>query len=46
VVDRTNQLVTSSGPITVPVGATTQYLLVAKSDAQILSLAEVEILGF
>jgi hypothetical protein len=46
VTDRSSLLVNSSGPITVPVGVTTQYLMVAKSDAQILSLAEVEVLGF
>jgi hypothetical protein len=46
VADRSNLLVTSSDPIAVPVGVTAQYLMVAKSDAQILSLAEVEVLGF
>jgi hypothetical protein len=46
VADLSNFVPTSSGPITIPFGATTQYLMVQKTDADILSLAEVEILGF
>jgi hypothetical protein len=46
VASRANTVVTSPAPISVPVNAKTQYVMIQKTDAGILSLAEVEVLGF